>query len=270
MELRVDDAGLSKVARHEQTNKRTMSKLWQRLRLLTTITVLSMIALGAGLSVDLGTYSSFSIGPVRISCPLGVAQVMAASQTFIPALALAGLIGILLTVLFGRAFCGWLCPGRWIFNRGVGRASTSWGGKPWIQSAIAGGVVGLSFFCHTPVFCVICPAGVACRGAIALGTGGSLLPTFGWLSGLVGLEWISGRSWCRDLCPLGSAISFLSRLNPFIKVKANQARCRPCVACETACPEGLNLSRDKDFSVCTKCLACEAACPRGAVEIRLV
>lgn len=270
MELRVDDTGLSRLEHSALVKKRAANNFWQRIRLLTAITVLSMIALGARLGLDLGTYSSFSIGPVRISCPLGVAQVMAASQTFIPVLALAGLVGIILTVLFGRAFCGWLCPGRWILNRGVEHATKPWGARPWIQSAIAGGVVSLSWFCHSPVFCVICPAGVACRGAIALGTGGSLLPTFGWLSGLVGLEWISGRSWCRDLCPLGGTITFLSRLNPFIKVKANQARCRPCVACERACPEGLNLASDKDFSVCTKCFACQVACPRSAVEISLV
>lgn len=269
MSQKVDNVSIATGARSATKKKRAANNLLARLRLATSIGALLAIAASASLKVDLGTFSSLSIGSITISCPLGVAQVLAASQSLIPMLVIAGLSGILLIVLFGRAFCGWLCPGRWIFNRGSLQLSKPSRARPWIQSAIAGGMIGLSGVIHTPLFCPICPAGVVCRGAIAAGTGGSLLPTFGWLSAVMGFEWLSKRSWCRDLCPLGATISLLSRFNPFLKIMANPERCRPCVACERACPEGLNLSRDKDFSACTKCLACQAACPRGAVELRL-
>ena len=184
--------------------RRATGKLWARLRLGTSIGALLLIATSAWWKFELGTFSAVRVGPITIACPLGVAQVLAASQAFMPALALAGLGGFLLIVLFGRAFCGWLCPGRWILNRGPWQSSKSWPVHPWIPSAITGGLIGLSAVVHTPVFCPICPAGVVCRGAIAAGTGGSLLPTFGWLSAVMGFEWLSKRSWCRDLCPRGA------------------------------------------------------------------
>jgi ferredoxin-type protein NapH len=169
------------------TRKRTPNYVWQRARAATTLATLFAIGIAASVNVELGTYSSFTLGPVRISCPLGVAQVMAASRELVPALALAGLAGLGLIVLFGRAFCGWICPGRWIFNRGA-YAKKPWRARPWVQTALVGGVIALAGAVHSPVFCPICPAGVVCRGAIALGTGGSLLPTMGWLGAALGLE----------------------------------------------------------------------------------
>ncbi len=150
------------------TRRQTQSVAWQRARAITTIAAMLAIGVAASVKVEPGTFSSVTLGPVRISCPLGVAQVIAASREFVPALVLAGLAGLGLIVLFGRAFCGWLCPGRWIFNRGR-FAETPWRAQTWIQTALAGGVVVLAGVCRAPFFCVVCPAGVVCRGAIAVG-----------------------------------------------------------------------------------------------------
>lgn len=249
-------------AKPQSKRIRPAANPWPRLRLLTTLVFLALAGSGA---VTGGT-SYVSIGPLAIACPLGVAQIFAATRSFLLPLALAGLAGLSPIVLFGRAFCGWICPGRWIFNRGPGTAKKPWRGSAWVQRLMVGGVIAVAWWCRSPVFCTICPAGLFCRGAIAAGTGGNPLPTLGWLSALVGFEWASGRSWCRDLCPLGAALGQLSRLNPFLGVRANPDRCRPCLACERACAMGLNLSRDADLSACTKCLACQPACPRNAVE----
>jgi ferredoxin-type protein NapH len=261
---------ISAHAQRVVASKRLTKKFWARARLITSLTALALVALTAALKVELGTFSSLALGPIQFACPLGVAQVIAASQQFIPAFALAGLIGLLSIVLLGRVFCGWLCPGRWMLNRGPWQAKSPFKYRGWIQGALAGGVVGLAAVCHTPVFCIVCPAGVVCRGAIAAGAGGSLVPTLGWLGGIISFEWLSRRSWCRDLCPLGGAISLVSRFNPFLKFKSNPEKCRPCKACENACPEGMNIGRAVDTSVCMKCFACQAVCPRDAVEIQPV
>jgi ferredoxin-type protein NapH len=173
-------------------------------------------------------------------------------------------------MFFGRAFCSWICPGRWIFNRGPVSDAKPRRARVWTQRLLVGGVISAAAVCQTPVFCVICPAGVICRGALAAGTGGSILPAVGWLGMLLGLEWSGGFSWCRDLCPLGAALSRLSRLNPFLRLKANPQQCIPCKACRCACPEGLNVAQDRDLSACTKCFICQTACPRDAIELKLL
>ncbi|MBC8336582.1 MAG: 4Fe-4S binding protein [Anaerolineales bacterium] len=239
---------------------------WATIRFL--VTILFFILIGGGLWI--GSTCSVSIGSVELTCPLGAAQVMAAAGVFIPALALGALLTILLIVLFGRAFCSWICPGRWIFNRRTQSGSRFRKYRAWIQRGLVGGVIGAAWLCHTPAFCIICPVGLSCRGAIAAGSGGSLFPIVGWLGVLVGAEWASGLSWCRDLCPLGALFTGFSRFNPFIKVEKNPEICKPCNICERSCAEGLNLAKDIDFSACTKCFECQETCPRGAVEIKLV
>lgn len=243
---------------------------WARIRVATTIGALIVIALGAMLDINVGTFSSFSLGPITVACPLGVAQIMAASQTILPGLAFAGLLGIGLTIIFGRAFCGWLCPGRWIFNHGPRTAKTPWKHRAWVQGGIVAGVIGAAVFAHNPLFCIVCPVGAICRGAVAAGTGVSILPSIGWLGALFSVEWLSGRSWCRDLCPVGATLSRISALNPFIKPKANVEKCRPCLACMKTCPEVMNLSQTPDLATCTKCFACQGACPRDAVDINVI
>jgi ferredoxin-type protein NapH len=234
-----------------------------------TLILLLAIVISAPLDVGVGSYSALSLGPVTIACPLGVAQVIAATRQIAPVLALGGLASVLLIVIFGRVFCGWLCPARWAFNRGPNMAARPWRRRAWIQTGVVAGVIGLAAVCQTPVFCVVCPVGAVCRGAIAAGTGGSLWPALGWLSAAVGVEWLSGRSWCRDLCPLGALTSRLSKLNPFFKPRSDPTSCHPCVVCARACPEGLSLHKDADLSTCTKCLNCTRVCPQGAAKITL-
>lgn len=243
---------------------------WSRGRAVFTILFFVLVGLSPQFENITISPSFIGIGEWGISCPLGVAQVLAASRTLAPTLLIGGLVGLVLIVFTGRAFCSWICPGRWTFNQGPTVDRKPWKYGKWVQRGIVGGLLGASFACHNPLFCTICPAGVACRGAIAAGTGGSILPSVGWMTSLVGLEWATGRSFCRYLCPLGAVITWVSKFNPFLKPQANPATCVPCTACQKVCPMDLNLSTDTDLSACTKCFACHEACPRGAVTINLI
>jgi ferredoxin-type protein NapH len=238
---------------------------WPTLRFITTAVFLTLIGFGW---VN-GSTSSLTIGPLTIACPLGVVQVLAASGVWLPALALAGGLGLLLIVFFGRFFCGWVCPGRFLFNRKPSGKPLSNRTRDLLRGGILGGTVALSAVCHNPLFCLICPAGVVCRGAIAAGTDGSLLPTVGWLGMVAGLEQVTRRSWCRDLCPLGFMNQLVSRLNPFFKVQTSD-QCVPCKACENACPEGIKPTMARQDPRCTKCMECMYVCPRSAVVIKLI
>ncbi len=84
------------------------SRFWPTTRAVTTI--LFFVFIGSTLWAGSSCY--LDLGAFGIACPLGAAQVMAATGTFISALAIGSLISFLLIVAFGRAFCSWICPGR--------------------------------------------------------------------------------------------------------------------------------------------------------------
>lgn len=91
-----------------------------------------LVAVLASLAFDsgLGTPSSFGIGEFFLLCPLGGIEAMVASRTFIPVAALSMGVVLLLSLLFGRAWCAWGCPApviRRFFKREPKREETGAG-----------------------------------------------------------------------------------------------------------------------------------------------
>lgn len=84
-----------------------------RLRGLTALLFFVAAVLGLVWHSGWGTASSFGIADIAAVCPLGALETMVASKTFLPR-ALAALVVFLVAAwLFGRFFCGWLCPVPW-------------------------------------------------------------------------------------------------------------------------------------------------------------
>ena len=57
-----------------------------------------------------GTLSAFGINDIIMICPLGAIATMLATKTIIPRGLITLAIAVVLFVIFGRAFCGWVCP----------------------------------------------------------------------------------------------------------------------------------------------------------------
>lgn len=86
---------------------RISSKL---LRSLSAILFLLLTAAGLLWHSGWGTLSSFGWKDIALICPLGALEAMLAEKTFIPQ-AFFGLAAVfLICVIFGRIFCGWICP----------------------------------------------------------------------------------------------------------------------------------------------------------------
>ncbi|MBN1440481.1 MAG: 4Fe-4S binding protein [Anaerolineales bacterium] len=95
-------------------------------------------------------------------------------------------------------------------------------------------------------------------------TAGGLL-TAGLLVGIIALNWIAPRFWCRYLCPLGSLLGLVSKIAIFRR-KTDPSACTNCGACAKICPTGtIDPERDgaSDPAECTVCLECVALCPRA-------
>lgn len=79
-------------------------------RAVVKVVVFAAIVVGLCVHTGFGTYSSAGIGFVASICPLGALEGLFGAWAFVPRLVI-GLVAMLLVVfVFGRAFCGWVCP----------------------------------------------------------------------------------------------------------------------------------------------------------------
>jgi ferredoxin len=88
----------------------------------------------------------------------------------------------------------------------------------------------------------------------------AVLLTFVWLA-----IQISGRVFCRYVCPLGAFLGLFYRLS-FVRVEHVDEHCIQCDECTDVCSMGIHL-REDDFltrSNCISCGRCMKLCPTGA------
>jgi polyferredoxin len=191
---------------------------------------------------------------------------------------------LIISLVFHKAFCGWLCPigtvsevlwrlgrrlfkGNWVLPR--------WADLP--LRSVKYILLGLFFYAVGSM------SAAALSGFLASPYGliadVKMLYFFRFLGStalitllsLVALSLIIKNFWCRYLCPYGALMGLVSLLSP-MRVRRNSDLCIDCAKCAKACP--VSLSVDKLASVrsaeCTACVECVAVCPAaGALEFSL-
>lgn len=172
------------------------------------------------------------------------------------------------TLLFGRAFCGWACPGGLISGL-LSKLSTI--GKK-IKRKIDGKLHLLKYpALATSVFIWLWMSNP--RWAIPIRIGefwGAVGLTFQhannlWLIKTVSvlafivLGGVAGNLWCRYLCPTGGALEALRKVGLFQFRKSKD--CSHCGLCINIC----ELSTEPDSFNCTNCGDCKNLCPSNAI-----
>jgi polyferredoxin len=246
--------------------------------------------------------------PMRMD-PLLILAHLVASRTVLTGSALA-IIVLLLTLVFGRAWCGWLCPVGTILDifplkrlRNK-RASPADGWRrvkfDLVIIIFAAALLGnLTLLFFDPLALLLRTLTVSVWPALdrivtaiesvlvnvpvladPLVTFDNLIrpailpvqPVFyrdgilfaAIFLGVILLNLLAARFWCRYLCPLGGALGWLSKLTIFRRKVG--AECKGCTLCTVICPTG-TIDPAKDFasdpSECTMCLDCLEVCPRG-------
>jgi MauM/NapG family ferredoxin protein len=176
--------------------------------------------------------------------------------------------------LFGRMFCGWVCPlgtaidaAHFVRNHRpsgslVERLSSV---RFWVLIVLVGAAVA-----GVNLAGWLDPLVMSSR-ALHLGHGVRLYwaaATVGWtaVGAVIGLVFFASRFWCRTLCPLGAALSLVACLAPYRRRVGES--CTDCGACSAVCPMGQ--SRIKNLPTeCIGCRRCEAACPEQAIAFTL-
>lgn len=204
----------------------------------------------------------------------------------------ATLFWIVMTFLFGRIYCSTVCPigtildiPRWIRKRLPAR-KPKFRYKPRRRTRrdiliIYAVTLVIGFF---PVAWLIEPWNMA-RNMGALAKPDDIASTWATLghgmaigigAGIVTLialliwGWFSGRQFCAQVCPIGTALGYAQPLTLF-HIEIDPDRCTGCLRCEEACPsECIKIvGRYVDNSRCVRCFACLDACKDDAIHYQV-
>ena len=225
-------------------------------------------------------------GAIDAVCPMGGMETLLAyfntGQTLrtTSLFNFAVLVGVLaVSVIAGRAFCGWICPLGTLQDMLAGWAqSLSNGGKSHIRGKRSKAkfpielspkvdkwarylkylILAVVLFASTkaiyPPLREICPARALFSFELREGLLISVLVVFIITSLLV------KRFWCKYLCPLGAALAIFNRIAP-LRVVINKNNCTNCGRCQPECPMDIPAIPENMRSLeCIQCLECVDTC----------
>lgn len=258
------------------------------------IVAVLLIALFAGWQT--GTLCSVGYDAIAYICPLGALETIFGSWAFVPCVLICLAVVVIVALVFGKAFCSWVCPVAPLSDLLRGRKAREkdecertqaahrvlerWSDtnaaqaekhKP-IRSRVDGrhvvlaGSLASAAVCGFPVFCLVCPIGLTFASAIALyrliGFNEPAIEVLVFPALLV-LELTVLRKWCHRFCPVGALLSLLSRGNRTFKPHVDASMCArhagsSCAACAQACPEHIDPCADLGDRSLAECTRCGA------------
>jgi polyferredoxin len=219
--------------------------------------------------------------------PLVFAVVSIATRALVVA-GLLSLVVIAATLLFGRFFCGFICPlgttidlADAVLRRNSPRATNWRRGKfftlIFLLVTAAVGVSFIGFFDPLAILSrslalIFYPGAsyfVGLVSALRPAVFTETLLALVTLLLILGLGFAAPRFWCRNLCPLGGLLGFLSKFS-VLKFSFRGA-CKACGLCEKSCPTGAIDSENRriDPAECIGCLACLRECPDRSIGFRI-
>jgi MauM/NapG family ferredoxin protein len=249
--------------------------LYQGFFLVVFLGLLSRLA--AGDHRDL-PYSAFHHGD-----PLNAVGVTLAAGT-LPGALIWALVLIALTLIFGRVFCGWICPlgtlqqlASWVLSPRSRRESLQvnryrrwYALKMYILAALLAGALA-----GTLQIGLLDPLSLTGRGISSalwpVLPGGRPVPG-GWLAALLFLTILVGSRWiprvfCRGFCPLGALLGVFARFSLF-RIHRASDECNSCTLCAFACQGADEPLANHRVAECHVCLNCLPGCPEQAMTYR--
>ncbi|MDP6574480.1 MAG: 4Fe-4S binding protein [Rhodospirillales bacterium] len=215
---------------------------------------------------------------LKLSDPLAALGQAAAGHTLYWPFLLTAFIPIAVTAVFGRIFCGWLCPATFLYELNTNFAAwLSWAGlkigdrhfDKRLKYAVLGLGLVLSAVSGSVMVAAVYPPAIIGREiyyAIALGGFGA--GTVFFVGTLLFDLLVARRGFCRYLCPGGALYSLIGRYR-VVRIRRIVENCNDCAKCNAVCEFDLDPLRDGFGQECNNCTACIAVCPTDAMTFTL-
>jgi len=221
--------------------------------ILVLLVPIGILAVPAGIcSIPIGDL-------LRIDCIFGVLQRVFANPLNLALYVLLtfAVIPVIGSLVFGRLFCGFMCPIGTILDL-LGRVKrVNFLKKVRLDSrynkyAVAAGFLGGASLAGFPAFCTICPIRGVCTAY------GSVRATELVLTAVpVVLEFSDKRAWCKYFCPVGAMLGLLG-FRKLLGFKVDTSKCIKCKACMRVCPTNAITEKSLETGEIsrTECIAC--------------
>jgi ferredoxin-type protein NapH len=228
-----------------------------------------------------GTFYAVNIGGLGIADPVVILQAIFASGELTVPLLGAALFPVFIALLFGRIWCGWMCPfhlladaAAWLRRRFRGKVSRlardeslvvadSFKANTWRYGFLAAGTLAAGAI-SIPVLNYVSAPGILSTEAMILVKERMVSVEFSFIALLFLLELlILPRFWCRLFCPTGAFIAVFRlpfTLGVGTSIRTPKAPCCRENRCSGACPMGLAPFREGNNLLCTNCGLCIDAC----------
>lgn len=238
------------------------------------------------------TFCAVKLGMLQLICPVGFLEVSLATKSLIPKLLPGVLLVGILTIIFGKSFCAWVCPARYagslIQKAGQkkipgtsGRISTTWIklqhriqrklSLSWKDglALLSGLFIGIALF-DFPAYSIFCPVGILSRNLIELISHFRLRSDLVLLTVPLALSLVFKFGW-KCACPVGLIRGISAKSNKTFIPIIDQNACLGCGKCMDNCTSGVNLheNRYNSFS-CSKCMNCLKDCKHEAVYLGII
>ena len=201
---------------------------------------------------------------------------------------------IVLTLVFGRFFCSWMCP-MGVLHHALGFL----GRKRKVLDRMKQNLPRPSHKIKYAILAVM--LGLAAAGSVQIGLldpiastwrglSTSLLPAasntayglyqgerhFQWgtlitivFFGALALNFVYPRFYCRVLCPLGAFLGLLAKFSLF-RISKDPSKCNDCDVCGADCQGAADPQGTVRATECMVCLNCIKGCKRGGIAYRFL
>lgn len=225
-----------------------------------------------------GTTWSGNLFGLALSDPLSLLGQITASKSVYWPFVLTALIPIILSLLLGRFYCGWICPatllyelndnlGTWLRRAGLPISRRRLDRRLKYLVLVVGMVIGM--LSGAVVFAAMYPPAIIGREIYyAIAVGGFGVGIVFFLLTLLFDLMVARRGFCRYVCPGGALYSLLGRFR-VLRIQRKVETCNDCAMCNTVCQFGLDPLHDGFGLECNNCSACIAICPTDALVFKI-